>query len=156
MPRTPIDYFKTIIYKIVCKDLNITDFYIGSTTEFTRRKNLHKHDSKIKDFSIYLCIRKNGGWDNWDMIEIEKHPCMDSNEKRKRERYWMEELKPTLNMIRTIITIDEAKEKKIEWLEENKEKMTDYFKKYNDDRKERRKEYDKNYNLTKRKIKLGI
>ncbi len=31
-----------IIYKIVCKDINITDCYIGSSIKFRKRKNLHK------------------------------------------------------------------------------------------------------------------
>jgi hypothetical protein len=39
MPRLPIDYSKSIIYKIVCKDLDVKDCYVGSTTNFTNRKN---------------------------------------------------------------------------------------------------------------------
>ena len=42
MPLIPIDYSKTIIYKIVCNDLNICVVYVGSTTDFIRRKNEHK------------------------------------------------------------------------------------------------------------------
>jgi predicted GIY-YIG superfamily endonuclease len=30
------------MYKIVCKDLSITDVYVGSTTNFTNRKRDHK------------------------------------------------------------------------------------------------------------------
>jgi predicted GIY-YIG superfamily endonuclease len=43
MPRLPIDYANTIIYKIVCNDLNITECYVGHTTDFVRRKKSHKH-----------------------------------------------------------------------------------------------------------------
>ena len=42
MPKKIIDYSKTIIYKIVCNDLNITDLYIGHTTNFIKRKATHK------------------------------------------------------------------------------------------------------------------
>jgi len=42
MPRKIINYTNTIIYKIVCNDLNITDLYVGSTTDFTNRKYNHK------------------------------------------------------------------------------------------------------------------
>ena len=42
MPKLPIDYSKTIIYKIVCNDTNITDCYVGHTTDITRRKAHHK------------------------------------------------------------------------------------------------------------------
>ena len=41
-PRT-IDYSNTYFYKICCKDLDITDVYVGHTTDFTRRKHKHKH-----------------------------------------------------------------------------------------------------------------
>jgi predicted GIY-YIG superfamily endonuclease len=39
-----IDYSKTVIYKIFCKDSNITDTYIGHTTNFNKRKRGHKKD----------------------------------------------------------------------------------------------------------------
>ena len=38
MPKKNIDYSKTIIYKIVCNDLNIIDVYVGQTTNFTKKK----------------------------------------------------------------------------------------------------------------------
>ena len=47
MPRKPIDYSKTISYKIVCNDLSITDCYVGHTTDFTKRKSHHKSDCKV-------------------------------------------------------------------------------------------------------------
>ena len=65
MPSKAIDYSKTVIYKIVCNDLNITDLYVGSTTQFTKRKNSHKTSSNIssknpsynyKLYSIYKFI----------------------------------------------------------------------------------------------------
>jgi predicted GIY-YIG superfamily endonuclease len=50
MPRTPIDYSKTIIYKLIKnEDYDNTHIYIGSTTDFTRRKNEHKK----------ICSKKN-------------------------------------------------------------------------------------------------
>ena len=104
MPRLPIDYSKTIIYKIVCNDLNICDLYVGSTTDFIRRKGQHKSDcnnekSKKYNRKVYQTIRQNGGWDNFSMVEIEKHPCNDSNEARTRERYYFELLNASLNTI---------------------------------------------------------
>jgi len=109
MPRQEIDYFKTVIYKIVCIDLEIGDCYVGSTTDFRKRKNQHKTHCGTKNLKLYQFINSNGGWDNWDMIEIEKFPCMDSNEQRRRERYWIEELKAELNIRRAITTIEEDK-----------------------------------------------
>ena len=104
MPKQNIDYSKIIIYKIVCKDLNIQDVYVGSTSDFRRRKCEHKRRcNAITDSAYnhkkYIIIRENGGWDNWDMIEIEKYPCNDGNEARQRERYWYESLQSTLNTL---------------------------------------------------------
>ena len=42
MPKENIDYSNTIIYKIRCKDINVSDIYIGHTTNFVKRKNQHK------------------------------------------------------------------------------------------------------------------
>jgi predicted GIY-YIG superfamily endonuclease len=102
MPKTPIDYSKTVIYKIVCNDLNTTDLYVGHTTDFTKRKNCHKSDcnninNKSYNLKVYKMIRENGNWENWTMIEIEKYPCDDSNQACARERYWYEVLNANLN-----------------------------------------------------------
>ena len=119
MPKIPIDYSKTVMYKIVCNDLDIKDVYVGNTTEFTKRKAEHKAGcckENHKEYSkmLYQFIRENGGWDNFSMLEIEKFPCADGNEARARERYWFEELKATLNKVRPSIT----KEEKHEWKKE--------------------------------------
>ena len=42
MPKVAIDYSKTVMYKIVCKDLNIKDLYIGHTVNFRQRKHDHR------------------------------------------------------------------------------------------------------------------
>jgi hypothetical protein len=102
MPRLPINYSKTIIYKIVCNDLNITDCYVGHTTDFIRRKANHRSDctnEKKGGYNSKVCktMRENGGWDNCSMIEIEKYPCKDANEACAREREWFEILHSNLN-----------------------------------------------------------
>lgn len=102
MPKKTIDYKKTIIYKIVCKNLSIDGMYIGSTTDFYSRKKCHKSrctnkQSLFYNYKIYSTIRENGGWENWEMLEIEKFPCADKREADTRERYWIEKLKAILN-----------------------------------------------------------
>ena len=84
MPRKQIDHSKTVIYKIVCRDLSVTSCYVGSTTDFICRKNMHNRTCKnIKykyhHLKVYETIRNNGGWDNWIMLEVEKYPCNDKN-----------------------------------------------------------------------------
>ena len=128
MPRTAIDYSKTIIYKIVCNDSNVKDVYVGGTTNFRARKTKHKSCCTTKKtYKIYQIIRDNKGWENWTMLEIEKFPCKNKNESRTRELYWYEQLKPTLN---TILPIGNDTEKRKEyltkWREEHAEEIKEY------------------------------
>lgn len=125
MPKTSTDYSRTIIYKIICKDLLVTDIYIGHTTEFVKRKYSHKNrcnniNDKKYNYKIYKIIRDNGNWDNWEMIEIEKYPCNDGNEARARERYWYETLNANINNNVPNRSIKEYRKK---YNETNKEKI---------------------------------
>ena len=99
MSKKSIDYSNTIIYKIYCKDECITDIYIGHTTNFIQRKSSHKTEcNNEKNYlKIYKIIRENGGWNNWNMIEIAKYNCKDSTEARIKENEHYNQLKATLN-----------------------------------------------------------
>jgi predicted GIY-YIG superfamily endonuclease len=37
-----VNYSKALVYKLECKDPDITDIYVGSTCNFNRRKQQHK------------------------------------------------------------------------------------------------------------------
>ena len=94
---------QTKIYKLICKDLNIIDCYVGSTTNWNKRKIQHRSccvNSKIKNYyqKKYDYIRKNGGFENFNMILIEEYPCNNSLEARLREKYWQEFYNAQLNM----------------------------------------------------------
>lgn len=96
------NYTNTIIYKLCCKDTNITDIYIGHTTDMTKRKYRHKQCALKPELNggrskCFETIRANGGWDNWDMIQIEVYDAKDVNDAKARERYWIEQMKPSLN-----------------------------------------------------------
>jgi len=113
MPIT--DFGKTIMYKIVCDDLNVKDCYVGHTTNMTKRKYKHKtacNNEKNKAYNrkIYQIIRQNGGWSNWSMLLIETFPCKDKHEACKREREIFEELDAKMNMVRPYRTHEEHKE----------------------------------------------
>jgi hypothetical protein len=99
MPKDNIDYSNTIIYKIYCNNDTITDTYVGHTTNFYVRKYQHKNscNNSKNVLKIYKTIRENGGWDNWNMIEIAKYNCKDSTEARIKEQLHYEELQSTLN-----------------------------------------------------------
>lgn len=99
MPKEIIDYSNTVIYKIFCKDKNIKDLYIGHTTNFIKRKAMHKSCYNIgKNLKIYNIIRDNGGWNNWEMVEIAKYDCKNSTEARIKEQEHYEMLNPSLNV----------------------------------------------------------
>ena len=161
MPRKPVDYSKTVIYKIVCNVLIVNDLYVGSTSNFRNRKWNHKsicnnEKGKKYNFKVYQTIRANGGWNNYSMIEIEKYPCKDGNESRARERYWYEELKATLNMDIPNRTIEEwkkdndekIKEKRKTHYQEHAKEINKKCQEYNIEHREEIREYFKIYNAT--------
>jgi len=104
MPKIEIDYSNTIIYKITCKDPNISDVYVGHTTNFVQRKHAHKQsciNNKAPNHTckLYEAIRNNGGWINWNMEIIHFCNCADHYEARKKEQEYFELLKATLNSL---------------------------------------------------------
>jgi hypothetical protein len=159
MPKKTIDYSKTIIYKLVHKeDYNNENIYIGSTTDFVKRKYKHKsscNNEKIGEYNEkkYQYIRNNGGWDCFNMIEIEKYPCNDGNETRSREEYWRCHFNAQLNTIRAYRTDEQKKEQDKERYEQNKEQKKEQKKEYYERNKEQRIEQDKTrYERNKKKI----
>jgi len=104
MPKTPIDYQNTFIYKLVHKDdLDDKNIYIGHSTNFKQRKKDHKSccnnvNSCRYILKVYQYIRENGGLDCWNMLKVEDYPCKDVYEAKNRERYWIKELGAILNM----------------------------------------------------------
>jgi hypothetical protein len=102
MTNSPIDYSKTVFYKIVCNDLNVKDLYVGHTTNFRIRKARHKDaclnkKSNRHHLKVYQFIRENGDWKNWTMVEIIKQSCSDKQEARAVERGYIETLNAMLN-----------------------------------------------------------
>jgi len=146
-----VNYKNAIIYKICCKNTDISDEYVGSTTNFSRRKTQHKHScnnktNKDHKTRLYQFIKLNGGWDNWQMIEIEKYEATDKQALVKRERYWMETLKSSLNCKSSFKTPEENKEHERQW-------KIGYDKKYRELNKDRLKEQQKLY-VEKNKQKI--
>jgi len=140
MPRLAIDYKKACIYEIVCKDVSITQRYVGSTTNLINRRNEHKsrcNNENCKHYNqyVYQFIRANGSFDNWDVVLIEQViDCKDKEHLHKRERFYIESFKAELNKC-----IPNRTQK--EWCEENKEKIVERMKEYYQDNKEKYNEY---------------
>ena len=151
------NYSNGLIYKIVCNDTNIKDCYIGSTTNFVQRKSQHKsacnnENGKKYNIRVYKCIRENGGWDNWSMLEVEKYSCNTKRELELRERHCLDQLKANLNCFIPSRTLKEYREEnrdKIlehqkEYYEENKDKILERMKEYDKKNKDKKKEYCEN------------
>ena len=152
MPKISTDYSKTLIYKIVCKDLNIKDCYVGNTTNFRQRKSAHKsicnnENSKYYNINIYKFIRENGEWDNWNMLEIKKYPCNDKREAEAEERKYYEELNANLNSRNPFTTKDERKEQKKNYYQENKNHISNNQKNYKEENKDKIKEQKEKWNI---------
>lgn len=149
-----VNYNNALIYKLCCKDTNIKEVYIGSTTNFTRRKHNHKSsciNEKDKKYNNkkYEFIRNNGGWENWQMILIEKVSCNDKLELHKIERDYIEKFNSFLNCYSPI----KKKEYNKEYREKNREELLKKKKEYREKNREKiiikRKEY---YNKKKLEI----
>ena len=155
MPKKEIDYSNTIIYKLCCKNPEITDIYVGHTTDFRRRKYQHKshcHNEKtiMYNYNVYKFIRDNGGFKNWDMVMIEQYPCENKLEAERKEREYIENLNANLNCIIPTRTDKEyykdnsekIKEKVKKYYNENLEKIKEQTKKYRDENKQKIKEFN--------------
>jgi len=130
------DYSKGLIYQLCCKNPEITECYVGSTTNKTRRKQEHKSscnkkDNKQYNHYKYQFIRENGGFENWDLIVIEPFSCNSKTELETRERYWIEKLNSILNSVKRPYTTKEERkidQQKYDKIKYEKEKGTDKYK----------------------------
>ena len=80
MSQTNIKYSRTIFYRIVCRDLNIKDCFVGNTFDFRRRLYDHKCKSEHSILNgpnsmLYYFVRRHGGWQNFEMILINTQAC---------------------------------------------------------------------------------
>jgi hypothetical protein len=159
MPKLVMNYDNAVIYKIVCNDLTITDSYVGSTTNFTKRKCGHKNNCENnKLIKVYQVIIANGNWNNWSMILVEEFPTTSKLLLEQRERHWIETLGATLNCILPTRTHKEWRDTHKEHVAargkqydiNNKDKIKDRKALYYQDNKEEKLQY---YQDNKDKIK---
>jgi hypothetical protein len=138
----PKDYSKALIYKLCCNDVSVTEIYIGSTIAFRKRKSQHKYDcnhEKCKGYNyrVYQFIRANGGFENWDMVLVEEYTaCLSELQLHARERWYIEQLKSSLNCSIPTQTCKEWREinnesitiEKKEWYKKNKDSILQQLK----------------------------
>ena len=133
-----VKYENGKIYKLVN---NVDDkIYVGSTcTTLVKRKYGHIYEIKINrnNCPVYVHLR-TVGYENVEIILIEKYPCVDKMELHKRERYWIDYLNPELNFVIPTRTYKE-------WRKDNAEIIKEKKKKYRKDNAEIIKEKNKKY-----------
>ena len=112
-----MDYNNAQVYKLV-NDVD-DKVYVGSTcTPLAKRKAQHKSlAKKHKDRHVYKHMNAIG-WENVSIILIESYPCENREQLLRRERYWMDALKPELNKVRPFVTETE----RVIYLKKNTEK----------------------------------
>ena len=135
-----------IMYKICPKNTDLKYCYIGQTTNFGNRQRQHlkntvtKSDKKHYHLKHYQAIRENGGWDEWEMVEIEKFNGKTNLEARMREQELIKQHNANLNSVSAFVTEEQrASTKKAiteKYREENKELLKEQTKKYKEDHKD--------------------
>ena len=160
MPKVPFDYSNTYFYKIVSKDPDNLNMYIGHTTNFTKRKHKHKgcclnENNTHHNLPLYQHIRLNGGWENWDMVLIDKIKCENFLDARAKEREIFDIMKPSLNAVRPFVSEEELIEHRRNYYNENVETIKPKRQEYRDTHREQINQTNKEYrDNNKEKIKV--
>lgn len=89
-------------YKIYCKDENITECYIGSTSNYKSRirghgVNCNNKNGKSYNSKVYCFIRENGGVDNWEFKILNEVEFFDKELRLRQEQIYIDFYKPELN-----------------------------------------------------------
>ena len=103
------------VYSIKCRDKEITEFYIGSSISFNKRKNTHKSNCNNLNrkeccYPLYMFINVNGGFENWEIVVIKEYKFITKEELNINEQYYKDLLKPTLNSI-NVVGVDMERKK---------------------------------------------
>jgi hypothetical protein len=91
-----------VFYRLVCRDITVTECYVGHTTNEVDRRYNHKSDctnEKGERYNrhVYRFIRDHGGFENWQLLVIEQLAVKDKVAAVLRERHWCELYNATLN-----------------------------------------------------------
>lgn len=128
------------IYKLVN---NVDDeFYVGSTClPLAKRIYNHKNEARHTPRPVHMHMN-DIGWDNVSIVLVEEYECNNKMELERRERYWIETLKPSLNKVVPTRTTKE-------WCAENRDRLREAKEKWRDNNRDKvnemnRKSYAKN------------
>jgi hypothetical protein len=119
-----VNYALGKIYKVEFEG----NLYIGSTSEkyLSNRRCKHVDLSKHnRIMPLYVAINaRESKWNAVHLILVETYPCNSLDELRAREQYWIDQLKPNLNVSSPYVSEEEQKERKrldvLQYLESKK------------------------------------
>lgn len=123
-----------IMYKICPKNTDLKYCYIGQTTNFGNRQRQHlkntvtKSDKKHYHLKHYVAIRENGGWDEWEMIEIEQFNGKTKLEARMREQELIKQHNANLNSVSAFVTEEQRASTKRQLPKSIEKKIKNYLK----------------------------
>lgn len=87
------DEKQTKIYSLSSLTGDVKYTFIGSTKDVNKRRFVYKNrvlgDEKG---ALYECIRTNGGWDNWELKQIDSFVCKTRDEAKEKEKEWIEKI----------------------------------------------------------------
>ena len=95
------NYANAKVYKLVCTLPGVDDIYVGATTKgLPWRMCSHRCEAKALkcNYRLYKFMRKHG-IRNFGIELIETWPCASRKELGVREQHWIDELKPSLNVM---------------------------------------------------------
>ena len=122
------------IYKIINEDIPNEVCYIGSTCK-TIKQRLRIHNSAAtntgdRNYNIQLYVHmREFGRDKFKIHLVEAIEFEDKNSLLEREKYWINTLNPTLNIIKNPILSEEERKAYVKnWHTENKENIVEYKK----------------------------
>lgn len=125
--------------------------YVGSTKNLSNRKSQHKHDcnNESSDIKLYQMIRRNGGWNSFEVIELEHHHFNDK-QAHEYEQQLIEQIQPTMNSYKAYTGLSRTEYEKQyykQWRIDNAEKYKQYCKQWRIDNVEQIKQNNKQYRI---------
>lgn len=122
-----VNYNQCYIYKISSKNENITQCYIGSTTNIKKRFSTHKNSTNNENnrnynMGLYKFIRDNGGFDEFKFEILEELSCNNKQELHTIEKNYIIQNDNVLNLKIPTRT-------RKQYYDENSDKIKEYQKK---------------------------
>ena len=122
-----VNYNHNVIYKIQHKN-NENLLYIGSSTDFNKRKKSHQYCCNHTEYNntLYTIINNNGGWDMFICEIIEIYPCKNRIEAVIKEQEYITKLNPSINTQRAYVSNETKCNERKEYYSNHKEQYRQY------------------------------